>query len=87
MESAERPTESGELPDEFEIREEYAFASAIYVRKPGEMVHIDFGQIDVAVPYPPGHGSIVARVVMHPALAADLAEELSKRLAGTKNDD
>jgi hypothetical protein len=84
------PIESPALPDEIDVppgMDLSVFTNLVYVRKPGEMVHIDFAQIDTGAAYPPGRGSFVARVVMHPALAAVLVGELSKRLAPTEDSD
>lgn len=57
----------------------YAFANWAHVNKPGEVVHIDFAQIDVAA-NPPDRATVVARVVLTQALATDLVAELSKVL-------
>jgi hypothetical protein len=82
------PIESAEVPDEIDIPHGMdipAFANIVYVRKPGEMVYIDFAHGDPGVEYPPGRGTFVARVVMHPALAGDLAAKLSERLASRED--
>jgi hypothetical protein len=83
MESQER-SETNEVPERIDVppgQELSAYSNLVFVRKPGEMVHIDFAQADVGAEHPPGSGQFVARVVMQPALAQDLADELSKRLS------
>lgn len=76
------------IPESFDVpydRGLYAYANWVKVQKPGEMVHIDFVQIDVGADAP-GHGTVVARVVVTPALAKSLLEQLSTGLEpGTKS--
>jgi hypothetical protein len=79
------PVESVAVPDEVTVPpglDLSVFTNLFYVRKPGEMVYLDFAQNDPGVEYPPGRGTFVARVVMHPRLAADLVAKLSERLSG-----
>ena len=67
------------MADETEINitapVEYRFADGVLAADPeGRMVYLDFLQSDPHA----GGARTVARVVIHPALAADLAKQLSK---------